>query len=77
LAKDVFQGFLFGAVSSVFMSQGLIVHPRSATKVILKMLKSAQKVPGFHASAMLTRLANLQLRAIRHAHVDAKAIYSV
>ncbi len=76
LAKDVFQGFLFGSGDAVFLSQGLIVHPRSATKVVLKMIKSAQKVPGFQASAILTRLANLQLRALRHAHVDAKTIYS-
>jgi len=75
-AKDVFQGFLFGAGQTVFMSQGLIQHPRSVSSTILKMLKSARKVPGFQAQGILSRLASVQLRAVRHSHVDPVAIYS-
>ncbi len=73
--KNIFQGFVFANGDIAQMSPGIILHPQRAARLIKRFLKQSQKVENFSRKITLTRLASLQLRYLRHRHVDPKAIY--
>lgn len=74
--SDIFQGFVFLEEGRYSISTGAIVHPRTATGVIRKLIKNATKGPQFSANTLLYDLAQLQIRAARHAHVNPKLLYA-
>ncbi len=76
--KAMFQGFVFkdGPQGDVWqLSHGLILHPARAQRLIAKFLKLTKKAGDFVSTAWLWRLASLQIRHLRHRHVDPKLIY--
>lgn len=73
--KTVFQGFVFELDGKLHLSQGLILHPPKATKIVRRLLKLAQKSDNFTRRGFLCRMASYQVKHLRHRHVDPKALY--
>jgi hypothetical protein len=73
--KTLIQGFVFMMGETNHLSHGLILHPAKTTRVVKKLLKQAQKSESFSRKTVLSRLASLQVRHLRHRHVDPKTIY--
>lgn len=74
--KTIFQGFVFPRGEEAQVSSGIILHPKRSTRLIKKFVKQAQKTENFSRKITLARLASLQLRHLRHRHVDPKSIYA-
>jgi hypothetical protein len=72
--KSLFQGFLYINEENNFLSYGLVAHPNGCEKVIQAYLKAAQKAY-VDEIAILSRLAILHLRFLRHPRIQAKTIY--
>lgn len=68
---DIFQGFILLQGPFIFLSRGLIFHPKEAHKTILRMVKGSRGT-----EALLFQLARLQLKHRRLKHVDPKLVYS-
>lgn len=79
--KTLIQGFLFSmeprgkGPAPTHLSQGLILHPAKATRTIRRLLKTAKKSENFARKSFLAKLATLQVRHLRHRHVEPKTIY--
>jgi hypothetical protein len=71
----VFQSFVFRLPETCHLGSGLILHPRRARPMINRHLKQARKSGSTAEYPLLCKLASLQLRHLRHRHVDAKLIY--
>ncbi|MGE0171514.1 MAG: hypothetical protein AB7T49_01965 [Oligoflexales bacterium] len=72
--KTLFQGFLYINEESSFLSYGLVAHPGDCDKVIQNYLKAAQKA-FVDEITILSRLAILHLRFLRHPRIQPKTIY--
>jgi hypothetical protein len=79
--KTLIQGFLFSleprgkGPAPTYLSQGLILHPAKATRTVRRLLKTAKKSENFARKSFLAKLATLQVRHLRHRHVEPKTIY--
>jgi hypothetical protein len=73
--RNLLQGFLFRFGDEQQLSAGLILHPQKVTRVVKRYLKTAQKAGTFSRRAALAKLASVNLRHLRHRHVEPKAIY--
>lgn len=73
---QMFQGFLFKLGGQTFLSQGLVLHPARAQRLVRAYLKKQQKSGDFSRRALLFKLAHVQIRYLRHRHVDPKTIYA-
>lgn len=73
--KVMFQGFVFRDGDVWQLSHGIVLHPSRAQRLIAKFLKLTKKTGEFASTAWLWRLASLQIRHLRHRHVDPKVIY--
>lgn len=73
--KEFMQGFVYTSELGTHLSQGMIFHPLKANRFIRKQLKTSKNATDFDASTFLSALAKLQLRHLRHAHVDPRRIY--
>ena len=73
--KMMFQGFVFRDGDVWQLSHGIVLHPTRAQRLVRKFLKLAKKTGEFASTAWLWRLASLQIRHLRHRHVDPKLIY--
>ncbi len=74
--KTIFQGFVFPHGEESQLSPGIVLHPQRGSRLIKKFVKQAQKTENFSRKLTLARLASLQLRYLRHRHVDPKSIYA-
>ena len=72
---DIFQSFVFPATNHYCLSQGVILHPYQAGRIIRRYLRQALKEEAFPRHRALSRLARQHIRHVRHRHVDAKLIY--
>lgn len=72
---DLFQGFVYTINGDYTLSNGILQHPRRVVKIIKKFLVRSKKHSDFHERALLTCLAKIHMRHLRHQHVDAKDIY--
>lgn len=73
--KTIFQGFVFQMDDKLHLSHGLVLHPPKATRVLRRLLKLAQKGENFARKTFLCKTASLQVRFLRHRHVDPKTLY--
>jgi len=73
--KDIFQGFLYANEDVNVLSYGVVFHPSDATSLIKKQAKFYQKDQSFDKLRLLSRWAYLQIRHLRHLHVDPRRIY--
>lgn len=71
----IFQGFVFRLPETCHLGSGLIIHPNRAKRLISHHIKLAKKNGSPPEHLLLCKLATLQLRHVRHRHVDAQAIY--
>ena len=72
---NVLQAFLFPRGEAFHLGLGLVLHPAAASRGVAKHLKLAQKDKTMDVLSLLFKLASLQIRHIRHRHVDPKKIY--
>jgi hypothetical protein len=73
--KALFQGFLYPTPDGMRISHGIIIHPRRVARMIGRYLKRQKKSETFAKRTVLARLAHLQLKYLRHRHVDPKTFY--
>jgi len=73
--KAIFQGFLFPIGDVDQLSHGLVLHPQRANRIIRRFVRLGQKGENFSRRIALAKLANVQIRHLRHRHVDPKIIY--
>ena len=73
--KALFQGFLYPTPDGMRISHGLLIHPRRVARLIGRYLKRQKKSETFAKRTVLARLAHLQLKYLRHRHVDPKTFY--
>jgi hypothetical protein len=73
--KALFQGFLYPTPDGMRISHGIIIHPRRVARMIARYLKRQKKSETFAKRTVLARLAHLQLKYLRHRHVDPKTFY--
>jgi hypothetical protein len=71
----IFQGFVFRLPETCHLGSGLIIHPYRAKAMIRRHIKLSRKSGSTAERPLLCKLATLQLRHLRHRHVDAKTIY--
>ncbi len=75
--KQIFQGFLYQTQDNNWvLSQGIIFHPASAWKLLLKSMKALSNRQDSHEGEALARFARLELRHARHSHIDARRTYA-
>lgn len=74
--KQIFQGFLYQVEpDSWVLSQGLLFHPANVWRLLCKTAKKLVKSNDLDELETLTRFARLELRTVRHPHVDARRTY--
>lgn len=74
--KQIFQGFLYHTEEERWvLSQGLLFHPANVWKLLNKTTKRLLKSSDLDELEALTRFARLELRTLRHPHVDARRTY--
>lgn len=77
---NVLQAFLFPRADAFHLGLGLVLHATRAaapiTKLVKSTMKEAQKSGKLDALSLLFKLAALQIRQMRHRHVDPKKIYT-
>lgn len=71
----VFQGFIFRLPEACHLGSGLIIHPNRAKAIIRRYITAAKINGATPEYPLLCKLATLQLKQLRHQHVDAKIIY--
>lgn len=71
----LYQGFIFNLDNTIFLSQGLFLHPPSATQIITSTVNKLKKSPPLNQVEYLTKLAKLQLNHIRHPKLKTRQIY--
>lgn len=73
--KLLMQGYIYYCGDDAYLSQGLVFHPPSCTKQILRYLADLKAAGRYDSFAVLSRFARLQLRHKRHRHVEPTVIY--
>ena len=73
----IFQAFVFSFDGRHHLSNGLILHPVKANRLIRRHIKLHTKANLGNSSSILAKLASLQIRHLRHRHVHPKLIYQV
>jgi hypothetical protein len=73
--KEIVQGFLYQSEQKWFFGRGMLFHPLKANRFIKKELKKLKIGSEFDTKSYLATLAKLQLKHLRHTHVDPKRIY--
>ena len=73
--KTILQAFVFPLGSINQLSSGIVLHPQKANRLIKKCIKKARSTDDFSAKSLLSRLATVQIRYLRHRHVSPKLIY--
>jgi len=74
--NSVYQGFIFNINEKIYLSQGLLLHPASASRIIVRSVNKLKKDPPFNQMKYLAKLAKQNLNYIRHKKAEAKTIYS-
>ncbi len=73
--KNIFQGFVFPSGAVAHLSLGIVLHPPRAAALLRRHLKIHQKAAALPVLSLLFKLAAIQIRHLRHKHVDPKTIY--
>ncbi len=73
--KTMMQTFVFDHAGTMQLSHGIILHPQKANRVLKRFIKIAKKSETLSTYALFCRCACVQLRHLRHRHVEPKAIY--
>lgn len=73
--KALFQGFVYQFADINHLSHGFVLHPAKVAPILKKHIKVAKKSADFSAYRELCHYASLQLRYLRHRHVEARTIY--
>jgi hypothetical protein len=74
--KDLFQGCLYLRKDDTAISLGCIFHPPESWRVLKKLIKRSAKDAQFDIVKELTAFARINLKCLRHPHVNPKRIYS-
>jgi hypothetical protein len=74
--KDLFQGCLYLRKDDAAISLGCIFHPPESWRVLKKFIKRSMKEAQIDMSKELAGFARINLKALRHPHVNPKRIYS-
>jgi len=75
--KTILQAFVFPLSGINQLSSGIVLHPQKANRLIKRCIKKARASDDFNAKSLLSRLATVQIRYLRHRHVSPKLIYQV
>ena len=72
----VYQGFLFHMDGKIHLSQGLLLHPPSVSRLIARTVRRLEGDYSFNQMKYMANLARLNLNHIRHTKSDAKKVYA-
>jgi hypothetical protein len=73
--RTIFQAFVFPFDNTHQLSSGIVIHPQKANWLIKRWVKQQRGKGDFTAKTLLSRLATVQIRHLRHRHVHPKLIY--
>lgn len=73
--NDIFQGFIYSSDEKLILSRALIFHPHRSKKLIKRTVKKELKKGLDDENFLLCSFAKMQLKHLRHAHVDPRNIY--
>jgi hypothetical protein len=74
--KSLFQGCLYTHKDSTTISLGCVFHPREANRTLKKLVKRALKNQPVDIAKTLAEFAKINLKSLRHPHVDPKRIFA-
>ena len=73
--SSLFQGFVYFSKNKIFISRGLIFHPKESASLVNKSIKILKKIDDFDEVKFLCQTAKCQLKRLRHPHIDLKTFY--
>ena len=72
---SVIQGFTFNLAGKYILSNGILLHPKSVTRTISKIVRNHIKSNNSSNIKILSSLAKKNLNIQRHRHIEDKKIY--